>query len=139
MHDFTSGWRRELSVSRAEIDRQHREIVAQACALQTAITGQRPTSELDAILASLLDTTRSHFTAEEGLMLASGYPEFDEHRNEHRRLLDHLGSVRTSLSEGHTQASDSLASLIRILTEQHIVFSDKRLAAFLNEAGFPSV
>jgi len=67
-------------------------------------------------------------------MLAGGYPRFEEHRGEHRRLLEQFGVLRSDVAAGHADASQALATLVRVLTEQHMVFADQDFGRFMNRA-----
>lgn len=131
-----SSWREDLITCFPTIDDQHREIARRTDELLLSFTADKPDSELEEVLTGLIDATAKHFATEEGLMLARGYAAFEEHRSEHRRLLEQLQLVKRSLPAGHVMARETVAAFIQTLTAHHIVLSDKPLAKFLIECGF---
>lgn len=123
-------WSDDLAVGWGEIDREHKELVGLAGELQTAILNCEPKRELQRRHDALAECAARHFTTEEGLMLATGYPKFDEHRAEHQRLLDQLGLVRGALhSDG--AGGELLVTIMAGWTIPHIRGADQELAGYL--------
>src|ERR1051325_9139046 len=133
-----TSWREHLLTSFGTIDNQHREIAHRTDELLVALRADSSRSELERLVTALVDATVQHFGTEEGLMLASGYPGFEEHRNEHRRLVEQLQLVKAALAAGNLTAYDRTVEFIRTLTDQHVFFSDKPLARHLIDQGFVS-
>lgn len=66
-------------------------------------------------------------------MLKYGYPETDEHRTEHRDLIDSARELQQKyLQAGELDEKEDLEFLERWLTE-HILVADNRLGSFLAE------
>jgi hemerythrin len=128
-------WRDDLLVSFPAIDQEHRELISRAGEFQAAVAALRPNAELQQRLASLFDFTAKHFTAEERLMLAGGYPEYAAHKSAHQELLEQLSVLRKDIAAGTVNPSHLLQAFIEVWVDQHIVRDDKALAAFLNRAG----
>jgi hemerythrin len=125
-------WQEDLVLGHEEIDRQHRDLVAAAGALQAAIAARAPVAKLQECCAALVECARNHFTTEEGLMLATGYPDYAAHRNEHQQLLKQLALIQQSLGAGN--AGDLLLTVLNAWTIPHIRYADKNLAAFLERS-----
>jgi hemerythrin len=128
-------WRDDLLVSFPAIDQEHRELISRAGELHAAVAAGRPNAELQQRLVSLFDFTEKHFTAEEELMLAAGYPEYAAHKSAHRELLEQLSVLLKDIAAGTVNPSHLLQTFIEVWVEQHVVRDDKALAAFLNRAG----
>jgi hemerythrin-like metal-binding protein len=80
----------------AEMDRTHREFVAQVAALIAADQAQFPD-----LFQALVNHTREHFIAEGRLMRESKYRGLPEHEGEHHRVLGELQQLNRSLKRGH--------------------------------------
>jgi hemerythrin len=128
-------WRDDFLVSFPAIDQEHREIVSRAGELHAAVAASRPNSELHQHVASLFDFTEKHFTAEEKLMLESGYTGYAAHKSAHRDLLGQLSVLREAIAAGTVNPSHLLQVFIEVWVEQHMVREDKALAGFLNRTG----
>jgi len=86
----------------------------------------------------LLKYVRFHFSTEEDLMKRYGYPDFNEHLNDHRKLVEELMvCYKTLIADGH---SEEIVERLRVLLQEwlveHIMGYDKRLAVFMKENGF---
>jgi hemerythrin len=127
-------WHDDLLVGCEKIDSQHQHLLSLAAALATALSSGAAAAALEASFTALADFARHHFTAEEGLMLSAGYPDYARHREEHERLLAQLALVRSSLPQ--PTASDLLVTVITAWTIPHMRAADKQLALFLQRTGF---
>jgi hemerythrin len=126
-------WHDDLLLGHEEIDRQHRALVAVAGELQAAIAAKAPLSDMTSCCTRLVECARNHFTTEEGVMLATGYPEYAAHRKEHQQLLEQLTLIQQSLGEG--TEGDLLLTVLTAWTIPHIRCADKNLATFLGRSG----
>jgi hemerythrin len=111
------------------MDREHRQIVDLAGELQAAIEMAESAGELQRRHAALAAFAAQHFTNEEGMMLATGYPRYEEHRAEHQQLLEQLALVRDALAGG--AGGGLLVTIMTGWTIPHIRGADQALAAYL--------
>ncbi|MGD0013655.1 MAG: bacteriohemerythrin [Bryobacteraceae bacterium] len=123
--------RSELLLHVAEIDEQHRVLLARARALRDSIDAAKPLQELEAMLSALIDFTEMHFHTEEDLMVAHGYEGYGAHKAAHTELLDQAYVVRRELSIGAIGPCHVLSLFIQDWTTEHILGLDKQLFAFL--------
>jgi hemerythrin len=78
-------WTPSLAVGVPEIDAQHQELFRRAERLIVALrAGDR--SEVGPLLSYLTEYVATHFEAEEKLMRASSYPEYEAHRAIHEKF-----------------------------------------------------
>lgn len=80
-------WSDEYSVGHEEIDRQHQELFRIVNELYAATRIHQGEKVLGGTIRSLLDYTRTHFAAEEDLMLARKCPDYAAHKAIHNALL----------------------------------------------------
>jgi hemerythrin len=125
-------WSDKYSVNDREMDEHHQRLFAIVNDLHKAILAKKGKEEIGRTLDRLNAHTQSHFAAEERLMQAHGYPRYQEHKNEHERLLHQVGDMerefRNSSDHG---APDVLAFLIKDWLVGHILGMDKDYALSL--------
>lgn len=117
----------------ADIDAQHRELFARIGQLLEASRSRRSREEVVRLLEFLGQYVVDHFSAEERLMAAAGYPKLEGHRSEHQQFVKELEILRHELkSEGPTNLF-----VIRVgnrVTEwlrEHIYRTDRVLGEWL--------
>lgn len=80
-------WRDGLSVHNAEVDRDHKELIARVNDLNAALVAQSGRAEVLRLMQILLDSATRHFEREEALLCERGYPGVERHRQSHVRLI----------------------------------------------------
>ena len=70
-----------------EIDKQHQELVSKFNRLNEAVKNNESREDIYRIIDDVISFTRIHFASEEQLMINSGYPELEAHREKHRELI----------------------------------------------------
>jgi hemerythrin len=122
-------WSGDLTVGWDEMDREHRQMVDLAGELQTAMEMGESATELKRRHAALAACAAQHFTNEEGTMLATGYPKYEEHRAEHQQLLEQLALIRDALAGG--AGGGLLVTIMTGWTIPHMRGADQSLARYL--------
>jgi hemerythrin len=126
-------WDQTLFTGNEAIDRQHQELFRRLESLVEAAQGSDCSKKVSDAMAFLENYIFRHFTAEEKLQIASHYPDYEEHRKQHREFLDSVAELQMEFrSEGSNQILllKSIAFLGNWITN-HVLQSDKALAAFL--------
>ena len=137
-----SGWSKELETGNAEVDNQHAryfEFVNDL--LATATNAVSTNSELVEKLDFLIRYAMEHFSTEQNIMKKEGYPDYQEHFEEHMNFLKNVGSLRNQISDdGH---NDRLMREVRFFTldwfVKHIQSSDMEVVEFLKQNSVKSV
>jgi hemerythrin len=124
-------WSSILSVGVAEIDDDHRLLIALFNELNRAVAAGESAAYLAATLEELINCTVWHFSHEERLMLKHGFPGIEPHKAAHRELIDAARELQARVTQaGHVVTEDEIRYLDRWLTE-HILTVDQGLGAFL--------
>ena len=124
-------WKNEYSVGIESIDRQHQKLVNLINQLNTAVdysTGDE--FEQDA-LNELVDYTKTHFTYEEGLMEANGYPDVEAHKAQHREMIRKVEEVLAEYQSDPDTAMDNAKNYLKGWLINHINGTDKQYSSFL--------
>jgi len=122
-----------LSVGVDEIDDDHGRLVELFNILNHSVTEGAATDYVSAVLEELINCTVWHFSHEERLMLKYAYKGFEDHKTEHRDLIDSVRELQQKfLQEGKLAEKEDLEYLEHWLTE-HILTTDMRLGSYLIE------
>lgn len=125
-------WSKILSVGVEEIDEDHRKLFGIFNELNRAVMAGASADYLAATLEELINCTVWHFSHEERLMLKHRYDGIEEHKTEHRELIQGARDLQQQLlATGQGVADEQIAFLDRWLTA-HILTTDQRLGAFLS-------
>jgi hemerythrin len=124
-------WSKILSVGFEEIDEDHRKLVGIFNELNRAVTAGDAADYLAATLEELINCTVWHFSHEERLMLKHRYGGIEDHKAEHRELVQGARELQQQLlAAGQGVAEEQITYLERWLTG-HILTTDQQLGAFL--------
>ncbi len=127
-------WGEILRVGVDEIDEDHRKLVNIFNLLNHAVKDGESPEYLAAILDELINCTVWHFSHEERLMLKYRYDGIDEHKAEHRELVEGAGELKQAILQADkATVNQQIESLERWLTE-HIFATDMRLGSYLSQA-----
>lgn len=97
-------------------------------------TGDRPV--ILEILARLEETTNAHFLGEQLLMRLHAYPGYEMHTQEHDRLVEELGRLRSALAGGpHAQVPPDFAGSLERWLLVHMDTLDQALVDYLEGQG----
>jgi len=133
-------WKDLLRLDHEIIDRQHLELFDIVNALCDAVRQGNGAAEkvLGHTIARLCEYARTHFVAEEQLMVAADYPGLQRHKRAHDSLLSMLDELETRLRFGDSRmASQLLSFLMGDWLGHHIVVEDKAFADFVESPDEP--
>jgi hemerythrin len=118
----------------AEIDDDHRRLIALFNELNRAVAAGDSAEYLAATLEELINCTVWHFSHEERLMLKHDYPARAAHVAAHEELVAAARDLQTTLERADKAvAEEEIVYLERWLTE-HILTVDQKLGSFLAQA-----
>ena len=138
---FQLQWREALSVHNDAIDRDHRWLIELVDRIQSLILRRASLAQLTVALDELARYTEEHFTREEAIQRAAGYPHLGEHHRAHETLKRHLQDLtgrilaqpvdRTTLDALDDDTRRDLLSLLRSWLIDHIIKEDLQLRPWL--------
>jgi len=127
-------WDPRLAIEVPEIDDEHAQLFAAADQLHAAI-GQGVSKEsVRAHLASLIDHSQAHFAHEEQLMIRCGYPEFQEHKAQHKYLMERILQFQRDFVPRRAALEAAMLRFLKDWLIRHIDESDRKIAAHLHSA-----
>ena len=122
----------KLKLDIPEIDSQHETLINLINQLHESMLHGAGKSTLHELLSQLLENTRTHFACEEELMSRHQYPEYEKHKSEHNRLMQHLLDLADRYENGDLLLSFAVLLELKGWALVHIEKSDKPLGAFLH-------
>ncbi|MEJ5347836.1 MAG: bacteriohemerythrin [Desulfosoma sp.] len=124
-------WSSEYSVGDFDLDQQHQKLFKLVNRLNEAMQLGQGQSMLEKVLAELVDYTGKHFEAEEKAMERAGYPDLDQHREIHRKLVQKVTQMVERFQNGETRLTLELLNFLEKWLKQHILGADKKYAPYL--------
>jgi hemerythrin len=118
-------WDEKLTSGDDELDREHHLQLALVRALTEALEQGRP-AVARRVAEQLAGYTEAHFAGEELLMESAAYAQLDDHRQEHRNLLAHIGELRALLGSDERELATVMALDLRSELGGHMSLSDRR-------------
>lgn len=123
-------WDQTLELGHEAMDAEHRQLVGLVNQLANAIVNNLGKADYDALLDDLIAHTKAHFDTEEQLMAASSYPDAEEHRAIHAKLVKDALEYRAKF-DASAEPSVSLLYFFDQWLTRHILTSDRELARHL--------
>jgi hemerythrin-like metal-binding protein len=129
-------WNETLVTGIDKIDEQHQVLVNLFNEANNKLTVNNDAGFLEQITRDLLSYALYHFETEEELMQKYGYTEdnvdaIDNHIRQHRSFSAKVVAVRNDIKAGILISREELLSFLNNWLIEHILKTDKRLAAFL--------
>ena len=122
-----------LKLNIPEIDSQHETLIRLINLLHETMLQGADRATLDGLLSQLLEHTRTHFSYEEQLMSQYNYPEYEAHKSEHNRLMQHLVDLAERYKKGELLLSFAVVLELKGWAVVHIEKFDMPLGAFVNK------
>lgn len=127
---------RNLALGIETIDRQHRELFCRMDRLLESCAQRTCQVEAAGLLAYLDEYVVTHFTAEEELQKAYGYPDYRQHHEQHAAFIENLAFVRVEIAD--KGVTDSVIQHVsQMLIEwfgRHIAEQDRAMGDYLHTA-----
>lgn len=122
-------WDPRFVVGNEAIDAQHKHFIAQCNALADCLdeAGEAGERKFDQVFAALMASAREHFSAEEALLAAGGYPDLDDHRSEQEEYAFLADEIVTTENFDR----DELQTFLALWWAGHIVGAAKNYPDFL--------
>ena len=132
-------WSSRFELGVPFIDADHKVLVGLLNRMHDASRSSGDLTDLGGILSALVDYTRYHFAREERAQDASGYPDVDEHREQHARLA--IEARRLFEAYRRDPGGIDIGDLLDFLSDwlmDHILLHDMAIKPYLL-ANFESV
>ena len=126
-------WSPKLELSIEVIDDHHKKLVAFINLLHKAMRLQKGTKEVGGILKELAEYTVFHFDFAEELFKKYGYPDYENHRKIHKKLVAQVLGYQKAFTTGKATITMDLMDFLTKWLKDHILITDKACVPFLTE------
>jgi len=128
-------WKDSYQTGIAKIDGQHRKLVDYLNELYDAMQAGKGKEALDDVFQGLLNYTKTHFAAEEGLMKLYRYPDYETHKDVHDKLAAHVQTLYQQFQAGTISSPIQITNFLKDWLSKHILGTDQKYAPFLKTKG----
>ena len=128
-------WSESLEVGITLIDKQHREWIEHYNSVVEAVSANEGASQVVKTLGYLIDYTDTHFKTEEKVMQHNIYPDYEDHKRQHDKLVKTLSSLVSEYrDEGPTNIIlNSMEIFLNNWLLKHIQEVDSKFIDFIKE------
>jgi hemerythrin-like metal-binding protein len=128
-------WTNAYSVQIGIIDSQHKVLIDLINDLHRAMMARSGKEQIGSTLAGLLKYTKSHFSAEEGILLSNQYPDFSNHKVEHERFIQTIQDFQGKFQRGEIALTIEVMDFLKDWLSKHIMGVDKKYVPHLHSKG----
>jgi hemerythrin len=128
-------WSPAFSVKVKKFDDQHKKLVELVNQLHDAMRSGQGNAMLGVVLQQLISYTANHFSEEEKVMAANGYPDLAAHKVEHEKLVTQVLDLQKKFQAGSSMLTITVMNFLKDWLTNHIQGVDKKYGAFLNGKG----
>ena len=124
-------WNDEFSVGVETMDVQHQRILKIYNKLIDNAQADPSSETVSEVLAEMVEYASTHFKSEEQLLEDHEYPELKQQKDEHREFKQQAGEFCLLTLEQNEKMTHDLLNYLHDWWKDHILYKDKRYAAFL--------
>ncbi|MHC4442627.1 MAG: bacteriohemerythrin [Planctomycetota bacterium] len=128
-------WTEDYSVGIPKIDDQHKQIISM---INRLIEQPEATSDSEIVSDIVMEMTQyaqQHFQTEEQLMADHGYPDFDEHKQQHTAYKKKTVEFCTATMVGTDNIPDTIFNYLQDWWINHIQNTDMKYKPFFANKG----
>ncbi len=125
-------WRKEFETGNGAVDYEHRELVSLLNELMETVSDGEPTDEALDFLGEVNARISGHFALEESEMQRAEYDEYEDHKEDHERLLDDILDLMDAYENGtYVDKIDDFSARLHDWFVNHFKTKDARLHSAL--------
>jgi hemerythrin-like metal-binding protein len=120
-------WKDAFSVGIADVDHEHRELIELINKLHAAMSGGNSSLTVLDFLGEIHAHVSAHFALEEKIMREHNYDQYQDHKDDHERLLDEIRDIMDDYEEDAYFSDEEFASSVEHWFTGHFKTRDSRL------------
>jgi len=119
-------WEDKFSVGISIIDHQHKTLIGILNKAICAKGSNGSPEELWEILSEMTNYALTHFKTEETYMKEYDYPEYQDHKEEHRHFYTEIIAYHDKVIEGDSQIANEIIEYLKWWLVNHIQVTDRK-------------
>ena len=128
-------WDMSFATGVSKYDEQHKILFNMVNELADAMQQKRSKDAIGRVLNGLAEYTVNHFADEERSFAQSRYPEENEHKALHKKLVDQVVGLIGKFNAGETLLTQDVINFLQDWLVNHIKGVDKKYGPHLNKNG----
>jgi len=126
-------WTEKIKIGIAGIDEEHKRLIILHNEFLEAVKEHASPKTLHWYLKGLLTATSHHFTSEEALMRAKGYPRLNHHKEIHNRLKRDLNDFLIRFDRDPVRITETTLRFVHSWLVDHIKSEDTLFSVWIEE------
>ena len=114
------------------VDDQHMALFSLINKLEQSVRERNSREVVGMVIDNLVQYTVTHFSEEESLMRAAGYPGLEAHKNEHAGLLAQVAAFKQGHETGKSPMTIQLMGFLVNWLTNHIDKTDRQYVPFVS-------
>lgn len=127
-------WVDDFLIDIPDMDQQHQDLFTLANVVLAKIYAHEAQDDIMGAMDILSTASQNHFTTEEKLLSAEVYPDLDEHKSLHKKLMSELNEMSSRLQDGEDITGLEFHNFYLSWLVSHILNEDRRYAKFIEES-----
>jgi hemerythrin len=128
-------WSEKYSVGVAQVDQQHKKLVALINQLHDAMSSGKGQAALTTVCSELVSYAKTHFAQEEQLLKLHRYPDLAAHQAVHAKLDGEVAELQRKVESKQAVLTMDVMAFLRTWLTDHIMQTDQKYAGHLKQAG----
>lgn len=120
-------WRDDFRIGIPEVDHEHRELIGMINSLHGRLLRREKDAGVAEFLGELHAQISAPFALEERIMRSQRYAEFEDHKQDHERLLDDIREIMDGYELARRYDDDALREVLDAWFGLHFRTKDARL------------
>ena len=129
-------WDGSFAIGIEAIDEQHKKIFERLLAIENSVAKRDPWHILHFLLSQLAESMKFHLAVEEALLEITRYPEWQEHRDAHAKIMELMAELEDKLE--HNAPGENLVGFFEHWFVRHVLANDREYARYMKEK-FPAL
>ncbi len=131
-------WNHTFKINVPVVDAEHKYLVQLVNDLYDEYTNNNLDKNLINVFTHLASYTKKHFANEESVMAKVNYPELENHKKEHRELLETTRKLSEQYLDGSESITADTMNFLKTWVVTHIIESDNKIGKFVELNPLPS-
>lgn len=127
--DWTNKYETGIDV----VDEQHRGLVDIINKFYEALKKGKGSRVMNEILNDLVNYTHEHFASEEALMQEASYAKLDQHRCQHRQLLQKVERFQLEFTQQDKRITPEVRDFLKYWLVNHILQDDMEFSSAVTQ------
>lgn len=120
-------WKNDFFIGIPSVDHEHQELIALINYTFASLVSARDERKVTDFLGELHARISAHFALEEKVMRERDYDEYQDHKDDHERLLDDIRDIMDGCEDNPQFDQDAFAERLSLWFTEHFRTKDARL------------